>query len=40
MTPNSRQLILDTMRTPACFCLFPTDRPLTLADLVAGIGVL
>jgi Calcineurin-like phosphoesterase len=40
MTPNARQLILDAMRTPACFCLFPTDRPVTLADLVAGIGVL
>ena len=40
MTPNARQLILDAMRTPACFCLFPTDRPVALADLVAGIGVL
>jgi len=40
MTPNPRQLILDAMRTPACFCLFPTDRPITLAELVSGIGVL
>jgi Calcineurin-like phosphoesterase len=40
MTPNSCQLILDAMRTPACFCLFPTDRPIALADLLAGIGVL
>lgn len=36
-TPNSRQLILDAMATPACCCLFPTDRPLTLADLVQHI---
>jgi hypothetical protein len=40
MTPNPRQLILDAMATPACCCQFATDRPLTLADLVAGIGVL
>jgi hypothetical protein len=39
-TPNSRQLILDSMGYPACCCLFATDRPLTLADLVAGIAVL
>jgi hypothetical protein len=39
-TPNSRQLILDAMTTPACCCLFPTDRPVTLADLIAGIGIL
>jgi hypothetical protein len=37
MTPNPRQLILDTMGTPACCCLFPTDRPLTQAELVRGI---
>lgn len=36
-TPSSRQLILDAMTMPACGCLFPTDRPLTLADLVQGI---
>jgi hypothetical protein len=40
MTPNPRQLILDAMATPACYCQFPTDRPVTLAELVAGIGVL
>jgi hypothetical protein len=40
ITPNPHQLILDAMRTPACYCLFPTDRPVTLAELVAGIGVL
>src|SRR5262249_24793145 len=31
--PNDRQLILDALGTPACYCLFPTDRPLTLQDL-------
>jgi hypothetical protein len=36
-TPNSRQLILDAMAAPACCCLFPTDRPVTLADLVQSI---
>jgi hypothetical protein len=36
-TPNSRQIILDAMATPACCCLFPTDRPLALADLVQNI---
>jgi len=37
MTPNSRQLILDAMRTPACCCLVPTDRPVTLQQLVECI---
>ncbi len=32
--PNDRQLILDSLGSPACYCLFPTDRPLTLAELV------
>jgi len=39
-TPNDRQLILDALGTPACYCLFPTDRPLTLAELVATVGTL
>jgi hypothetical protein len=39
-TPNDRQLILDSLGTPACYCLFPTDRPLTHADLVECLGVL
>jgi hypothetical protein len=37
MTPNSRQLVLDAMGTPACCCLFATDRPVTLAELVQGV---
>lgn len=36
-TPNERQVILDCMGTPACCCLFPTDRRLTQAELVARI---
>lgn len=32
--PNERQIILDAMGTPAGFCLFPTDRPLTHEELV------
>lgn len=32
--PNDRQLVLDSMRTPAGYCLFPVDRPLTHAELV------
>jgi hypothetical protein len=32
--PNERQLVLDSMRTPAGYCLFPVDRPLTHAELV------
>ena len=38
--PNDRQLILDSLGTPACYCLFPTDRPLTQAELVECVGVL
>jgi hypothetical protein len=38
--PNPRQIILDALGTPACYCLFATDRPLTLEELQAGIGVL
>jgi hypothetical protein len=39
-TPNDRQLILDSLGTPACYCLFPTDRPLTHAELVEHVGTL
>lgn len=35
--PNARQIILDALGAPACACLFPTDRPVTQADLLAGI---
>jgi hypothetical protein len=38
--PNDRQLILDSLGTPACYCLFPTDCRLTQADLVKCVAVL
>jgi hypothetical protein len=38
--PNDRQVILDAQRAPACYVLFPTDRPLTQAELVGCIGTL
>jgi hypothetical protein len=36
--PNDRQMILDSHRSPACYCLFPTDRPLSQAELVTCIA--
>jgi hypothetical protein len=33
-SPNDRQLVLDSMRTPAGCCLFPADRPITHAELL------
>ncbi len=39
-TPNDRQLILDALGSPACYCLFPATRPLTLQELVSGVGYL
>jgi hypothetical protein len=38
--PNSRQLILDSLKPPAGCCLFRTDRPLTHAELVSGVTIL
>jgi hypothetical protein len=38
--PNDRQLILDCMGSPAGYCLFPADRPLTHADLLQCAGTL
>jgi hypothetical protein len=38
--PNNRQLILDSMDSPAGYCLFPADRPLTHAELLRCAGVL
>lgn len=35
--PNDRQLILDALGTPAGYCLFPTDRPLSHQELVACV---
>ncbi len=39
-TPNDRQLILDSLGAVACYCLFPTDRPLTLTELVQNVHTL
>jgi hypothetical protein len=39
-TPSDRQLILDSLGTPACYCLFPTDRPLTHEELVHHVNTL
>ena len=39
-TPNDRQIILDSLGSPACYCLFPTDRPLTHAELVHHVSTL
>ena len=39
-TPNDRQLILDSLGSPAAYCLFPTERPLTLAELVQHVQTL
>jgi hypothetical protein len=38
--PNDRQIVLDSMGTPAGYCLFPTDRPLTHEELVGCIRTL
>jgi hypothetical protein len=38
--PNDRQIILDAKGFPACYCLFPTDRPLGQAELIDCIGTL
>lgn len=38
--PNERQLILDSMGAPACYCLFPADRPLTQPELIACVATL
>ena len=38
--PNERQLILDALGTPACYCLFPTNRPLTHSELIGCVKTL
>lgn len=37
IVPNDRQVIVDCAETPAAFVLFPADRPLTHAELVASV---
>jgi hypothetical protein len=38
--PNDRQIVLDAMKSPGGFCLFPADRSLTHAELLACCGTL
>jgi hypothetical protein len=38
--PNDRQVILDCMAAPACYCLLPADRPLAHDELVRCIRTL
>jgi hypothetical protein len=38
--PNDRQVILDCMGAPACYCLLPADRPLAHDELVRCIHAL
>lgn len=37
--PNDRQVTLDCSTSPGGYALFPADRPLTHAELVACVGV-
>jgi hypothetical protein len=38
--PNDRQVILDTLGSPAAYCLFPADRPLTHKQLLDCVKLL
>jgi hypothetical protein len=38
--PNDRQVILDCMAQPACYCLLPADRPLAHDELVRCVRTL
>ncbi|HKI33580.1 MAG TPA: metallophosphoesterase [Gemmataceae bacterium] len=38
--PNERQVILDCMGEPACYCLLPADRPLAHDELVRCVHTL
>jgi hypothetical protein len=38
--PNDRQIILDCMKAPACYCQFPTNRPVNHGELVSLIRTL
>ena len=40
IVPNNRQIILDSIGTPAGYCLFSTDDRLTQEQLIAKIGML
>jgi hypothetical protein len=38
--PNDRQIILDAMQTPACYCLFPAERAITHEELIRCVAEL
>jgi hypothetical protein len=38
--PNERQLILDSLGSPAAYCLFPTDRTLTHGELLECVRMI
>ncbi len=38
--PNGRQLVLDCLGNPACYCLFPADRALAHEELVGCVSAL
>jgi hypothetical protein len=38
--PNDRQVILDCLGEPACYCLLPADRPLAHDELVGCVKTL
>jgi hypothetical protein len=38
--PNDRQIILDSLSSPAAYCLFPAGPPITQADLIARVKIL
>lgn len=38
--PNGRQVILDCLGSPAAYCLFPADRPLSQTELLGCVKVL
>ena len=40
IVPNNRQIILDSVGTPAGYCLFPTDVSLTQEQLIGKVGML
>jgi hypothetical protein len=38
--PNERQVIVDSLGTPAGYCLFPADRPITHDELVKCVQLI
>lgn len=40
IVPNNRQIILDSLGTPAAYCLFPSGTPITHAELVERVKIL